>query len=103
MGLLVFITALRLSDPQSDRARPTRIEPSEPKLAFGFSVDELREEQPIDLHVELRDNTVDREWSRQEDFELAATFGRLTFVCNNHFIIRNMSEAQVVASYTIEY
>jgi hypothetical protein len=90
MGLLVFVTLLQLTKP-------------EPALDIDFTVEEPRQEQPIDLHLELRNNTTPGEWSRTEDYELAATLGPLTFACNNHFIVRNMDEAQVVASYTIEY
>jgi hypothetical protein len=105
MGLLVFITVFRLIDG-TDRAAPTgaRVAPAiEPTLAFDFTVDKPRAQPSIDPDLELRDNTASGDWSRAQDYELAATLGPFTFACNHHFILRNIGEAQVVASYTIEY
>lgn len=90
MGLLGFVTVLQLVRPA-------------PALEIDFVVDEPRVAEPIDLHLELRDNTSLGDWSRSEDFELAATRGPLTITFNNHFIVRNIHEAQVVASFAIEY
>jgi hypothetical protein len=97
MGLLVFVTMFQLVDHDPvECARP------EPTLAFDFTLDELPERE-LEVPITLRDNTSEGEWSRQVDYELVATHGRFTLAVNNHFIVRNIGEAQAVASYTIEY
>lgn len=97
MGLLVFVTMFQLVDHhQIDRAPP------EPTLAFDFTVDEPSERE-LEVPVTLRDNTSEGERWRQVDYELVATRGRFTLAVNNHFIVRNIGEAQAVASFTIEY
>lgn len=98
-GLAVLLTIARLSAPVPLDAMHLDDKPL---------VLELRGEEPpakplLDLQLELRDNTMPGEWSRQVDYEIATTRGAFCLALNHHFIVRNMSEAQVVASYTIQY
>jgi hypothetical protein len=101
MGLLIFVTIFRLTSSETTVERVTPV--PEPTRTFDFAVAERQEPKLVELPLELRDNTMPGDWSRTEDYELAATRGPLTLSLNNHFIVRNIDEAQVVASYTIEY
>ena len=98
-GLLVLFTIVRMSAPV--RLDVTHLD--EKPLVLDARVDEPPAKQLVDLQLELRDNSLPGEWARQEDYELVATRGRFSVAANNHFIVRNTSEAQVVASFAIEY
>lgn len=103
--MLVFVTVFQLVDPDQAAARRPLVErraSPEPTLALDFTLDES-DERELELPFELRDNTSEGEWSRQVDYELIAMHGRLALAVNHHFIVRNIGEAQAVASYTIEY
>jgi len=83
-----------------------RLRLAAPAIDFSRELDgetELPAKQ-IELDgIELRDATVDGDWARQVDYELAATRGPWSIAVNHHFVVRNMGEAQVVASFAIEY
>ena len=66
-------------------------------------VRELPAKQVHAIELDLADNSAEGDWSRQPDYELVATRGVWSLAVNNNLIVRNIDEAQVVASYTIEY
>jgi hypothetical protein len=126
-GLLVLVTIIRASAPVTLDTTPLALDDKPLAVEFARSLDDkplaiefarsldnkplaielslaLPAKQPeLDLHFELRDNSAEGDWSRTEDFELVATNGRLSLALNNHFIVRNIREAQLVASFAIEY
>jgi len=55
------------------------------------------------LVLELRDNRVPGEWAPQVDYELAVSWKRISIAANHHALARNLPEAQVVASVTLEW
>jgi hypothetical protein len=108
-GLLVLLSILRMSAPvELDTSSPMlRLDPrhalDDKPLAFDVVRELPAKQSEIDLHLEWRDNTAEGDWARSEDWELNATHGRWSLALNNHFIVRNIGEAQAVASFTIEY
>ena len=98
-GLLVLLTIVRMSAPvQLD---VTHID--EKPLVLDVRRDEPPAKPLFDFGIELRDNTTPGEWARQPDYEIATTRGAFGLAVNNHFIVRNIGEAQVIASATFEY
>jgi hypothetical protein len=88
--------------PHTDKPRDAS------KLAIDFTR-ELPAKQSVEntsafgVHLQFRDNSADGDWARQIDYDLIATHGRLSVACNAPVIVRNIDEAQVVASVSIEY
>ena len=79
-------------------ARSLSLSRNEPVLpATSIAFDSIAE------MIELCDATAEGDWARQVDYELVAQRGPLTIAFNQHFIVRNISEAQFVASWMIEY
>ena len=104
-GLLVLATVIRTSAPIELDTTPLRVDDSPLPIDFSRAIDldrELPAKQP-EIDLELRDNSVEGDWSRTEDFELVGTSGPWSIAVNNHFIVRNIGEAQLVASFAIEY
>ena len=99
-GLLVLISIVRTSAPVQLDVRPLLDDKS---LAIDFTRELPVTQLELDLHLELRDSSAEGDWARQEDFELAVTWSTFAIALNNHFLVRNTDDAQVVASATFEF
>ena len=58
------------------------------------------EEQAV---FELNDSTAEGDWARQQDFELVVTWEAFALAVNNHLLMRNVADAQVVASFALDF
>jgi hypothetical protein len=98
------IAPLRKELPAKSRAPQLRVDLEKLASAPAWRFDIGRvEDAEAEGALSLRDNSVDGDWARQEDYELVATHGASSIALNNHVLARNFADAQLVATYAIEF